>query len=93
MGNICWWNGPYEPRDWNDEMIFKNALAKNLEEYGRCKMDWGYRMSARASEMSRWFAGRSGSVHEGNVSKGEESTGNGEGTVQKLGDIKCPLPA
>ena len=27
-GDICWWNGPYKPDDWNDEMIFKDALAK-----------------------------------------------------------------
>jgi hypothetical protein len=45
-GNICWWNGPYEPGDWNKEMIFKDALAKNLEEYERCEMDRGYRRSA-----------------------------------------------
>ncbi len=27
-------------------MIFKDALAKNLEEYERCETDWGYRGSA-----------------------------------------------
>jgi hypothetical protein len=29
-GNICWWHGPYKPGDWNDEMIFKDALVKIL---------------------------------------------------------------
>jgi hypothetical protein len=29
-GNICWWNGPYKSGDWNDEMIFKDALAKKV---------------------------------------------------------------
>jgi hypothetical protein len=28
-GDICWWHGPYEPGDWNDQMIFEDALAKN----------------------------------------------------------------
>ncbi len=46
-GNICWWNGPYEPGNWNDEMIF-NALAKNLEDFERCETDRGYRGSAPA---------------------------------------------
>jgi hypothetical protein len=45
-GDICWWNGPYEPGDWNDEMIFKDALAKNLEVGERCETDRGYRGSA-----------------------------------------------
>jgi hypothetical protein len=27
-GNICWWNEPYEPGDWSNKMIFKDALAK-----------------------------------------------------------------
>jgi hypothetical protein len=47
-GNICWWNGPYEPGDWNDEMIFKDVLAKNLEFAERCEMDRGYGGSAPA---------------------------------------------
>ena len=29
-GDICWWNGPYEPGIWNDEMIFKDALLSML---------------------------------------------------------------
>jgi hypothetical protein len=45
-GNICWWNGPYEPGDWNDEMIFKDALAKNLEEFEWCETDRVYHGSA-----------------------------------------------
>jgi hypothetical protein len=31
-----------------------------------------------ASEMSQWFAGRSGSIREGNVGEDEELAGNGE---------------
>jgi len=45
-GNICWWNGPYEPGEWNDEMIFKDALAKHLEVGERVETDRGYRGSA-----------------------------------------------
>ena len=45
-GNICWWNGPYQPGDWNDQMIFKDALEKNLEVGERCETDCGYRGSA-----------------------------------------------
>ena len=45
-GKICWWHGPFAPGDWNDDMIFKDALAKNLEEYERCETDRGYRGSA-----------------------------------------------
>ena len=44
-GNICWWNGPYQPGDWNDQMIFKDALAKNLEVGERCETDHGCRGS------------------------------------------------
>ncbi len=47
-GNICWWNGPYKPGDWNDEMIFKDELVKNLEGAEQCKTDCGYRGSAPA---------------------------------------------
>ena len=28
-GDICWWRGPNPPGDWNDNMIFNYALAKN----------------------------------------------------------------
>jgi hypothetical protein len=45
-GDICWWNGPYEPGEWNDEMIFKDALAKKLEFAEQCGMDRGYQGSA-----------------------------------------------
>jgi hypothetical protein len=41
-GDICWWHGPYEPGDWNDQMIFEDALAKNLEVAERCETDRGY---------------------------------------------------
>ena len=34
-GDICWWNGPYEPGIWNDEMIFKDALKSMLEYMAR----------------------------------------------------------
>ena len=45
-GDICWWNGPYEPGIWNDEMIFKDALVSMLEYGERCETDGGYRGSA-----------------------------------------------
>ena len=45
-GDICWWSGPYPPGDWNDNMIFNDALAKHLEEGERCEADKGYRGSA-----------------------------------------------
>lgn len=45
-GEICWWNGPFAPGIWNDEMIFKHALATNLEHGERCETDKGYRGSA-----------------------------------------------
>jgi hypothetical protein len=45
-GDICWWSGPYPPGDWNDNMIFRDALAKHLEEGERCETDKGYQGSA-----------------------------------------------
>jgi hypothetical protein len=45
-GDICWWNGPYEPGIWNDGMIFEDALKLNLEFGERCETDAGYRGSA-----------------------------------------------
>jgi len=45
-GDICWWNGPYEPGIWNNEMIFKDALLSMLEYGERCETDGGYRGSA-----------------------------------------------
>lgn len=45
-GDICWWAGPYLPGIWNDDMIFKHGLAKNLEPGERCEADGGYRGSA-----------------------------------------------
>ena len=42
-GDICWWNGPYEPGIWKDEMIFKDALLSMLEYGERCETDGGYR--------------------------------------------------
>ena len=45
-GDICWWNGPYEPGIWKDEMIFKDGLVSLLEYGERCETDGGYRGSA-----------------------------------------------
>ena len=45
-GDICWWHGPYPPGIWNDNMIFRDALAKVLEPGERCETDKGYRGSA-----------------------------------------------
>jgi len=44
--DICWWNGPYKPRTWNDEMIFKDTLLSMLEYGERCETDGGYQGSA-----------------------------------------------
>jgi hypothetical protein len=41
-GDICWWNGQYEPGVWNDGMIFADSLKSHLELGERCKMDAGY---------------------------------------------------
>ena len=41
-GDICWWSGPHEPRIWNDEIIFKDALVSMLEYGERCETDGGY---------------------------------------------------
>ena len=45
-GDICWWNGPYEPGIWNDGMIFEDALVSMLEYGERCETDGGFRGSA-----------------------------------------------
>jgi hypothetical protein len=80
-GQICWWHGPFAPGDWNDDMIFKDALAKNLEEYEWCETDRGYRGSAPEKVKcpgARWFVGRSGSSCEGDEATGEEQAGDRE---------------
>ena len=41
-GWICWLNGPYAPGIWNDQMIFGDALAYELEEGERVEADDGY---------------------------------------------------
>ncbi len=46
MGDICWWNGLYEPGIWNDGMIFKDASVSMLECGERCETDGGYQGSA-----------------------------------------------
>ena len=45
-GDICWWNGPFEPGLYNDEMIFKMGLRGMLEDGERIETDMGYRGSA-----------------------------------------------
>ncbi len=45
-GDICWWNGPYEPGIRNDGMIFKDELVSILEYDKRCETDGGYEGSA-----------------------------------------------
>ncbi len=78
-GNICWWNGPYQPCDWNNQMIFKDALAKNLEVGERCETDRAYRRSAPIIVQcpgGLLEVGRSGSGREGNGTKGEEPVGD-----------------
>jgi hypothetical protein len=45
-GDICWWNGPYEPGMWNNRMIFKDALVSILEYGERCETDGVYQDSA-----------------------------------------------
>jgi hypothetical protein len=46
-GNICWWAGPYLPGIWNNEMIFKEELAKFLEPTERVEADGSYWGSAQ----------------------------------------------
>ena len=41
-GDICWWNGPYEPGMWNDHMIFGDGLVHELEDGERVEADDGY---------------------------------------------------
>ena len=45
-GDICWWNGPFEPGIYNDETIFKMGLLGMLDEGERVETDRGYRGSA-----------------------------------------------
>lgn len=42
-GDICWWNGPFEPGIYNDEMVFKMGVLGMLEEGERVETDRGYR--------------------------------------------------
>ena len=44
-GDICWWNGPFEPGLYNDEMIFKMGLLGMLEDGERVETDQGYKGS------------------------------------------------
>ena len=48
-GDICWWYGPFEPGEWNDEMIFKSCLEGSLEPGERVETDKGYRGCARTT--------------------------------------------
>ena len=41
-GDICWWNGPFEPGIYNDEMIFKMGLLGMLEQGERVETDRSY---------------------------------------------------
>ena len=47
-GKMVWWNGPYLPGDFNDNMIFQDALVAELEPGERAETDRGYRHSAPA---------------------------------------------
>jgi hypothetical protein len=42
MGVICWWNWHYNPRIWNDGMIFENTLVLIMEYGERHETDGGY---------------------------------------------------
>lgn len=44
-GDIVWIHGPFPPGDWNDNMIFQNALMHHLEDGERVETDMGYRGS------------------------------------------------
>jgi hypothetical protein len=43
---MVWWNGPYLPGDYTNNMIFQDALASELEPGERAETDWGYLHSA-----------------------------------------------
>jgi hypothetical protein len=75
-GNFCLWNGPYEPGDWNNKMIFKDVLAKNWRLPSSVKQIGVTAEVHREGEMSRWVTSRSRSGHEGKVGKGEELAEN-----------------
>lgn len=45
-GDICWWNGPFQPGVYNDDMVFNKGLAGMLEEGERVETDRGYRGSS-----------------------------------------------
>ena len=45
-GSICWWHGPKPPGEFNDNMIFKEALMGMLEPGERVEADLGYKPSA-----------------------------------------------
>ena len=44
-GYICWWNGPFQPGKYNDDMIFNMGLVGELEDGERVETDGGYRGS------------------------------------------------
>ena len=46
-GKMVWWNGPYLPGDYNDNMIFQDDLASELELGERAETDRGHSHSAR----------------------------------------------
>jgi hypothetical protein len=46
-GKMVWWNGPYLPGDYNDNMIFQDNLASELELGERAETDRGHSHSAR----------------------------------------------
>jgi hypothetical protein len=45
-GDICWWEGPYLPGIWNNNMIFQDGLVHFLKAMESCETDDGYQGSA-----------------------------------------------
>ena len=45
-GNIVWWNGPFEPGLYNDNMSFQMGLAGQLEDGEHVEADDGYKHSS-----------------------------------------------
>ena len=41
-GDICWWNGPFEPGTYNDNTVFQKGLLGWLEDGKRVETDMGY---------------------------------------------------
>jgi len=87
-GEICWWNGPYELGDWNDN--FWRGIDVDVgvwwEVWDRRRLSgqctWVPKMSKRSLglKLEYWHS-----------AEGEEYAGNGERAVEQLGHFGNPF--